>query len=232
MANTTLDTPKGKVVFFDDFLGKALDVTNWYTGNSDSGGTTPVILLRQGGVIQMGVDTTDNDVTSLRSNVNFAASHGTMTMEARMKLITSVADGENNIGFTDDSATDEIIAVLSTTDTYTATAAADFACFSYTGAGTANWKAIASKNGTDATPVACNQGGATTPVVGEYQTFKIVVNTDGDADFYINGKWQARIDSAITAATLMCFGWDLVSGGTARSGYLDYVEIIGSRATT
>lgn len=232
MANTTLDTGKGTVKFFDDFLGKALDTTNWYTGNADTSGTTPVILLRQGGVVQMGTDGTDNDVQSLRSNVNFAASHGRLSVEARMKLITSIADGENNIGLTDDSATDEIIVVLSTTDTYTATAAADFACFSYTGGGTANWKAVASKNGTDATPVACNKGGATTPVVGEYQTFKIDVNSDGDADFYINGNWQARIDSAITPSTLMCFGWDLIGGTTARSGYLDYVEIIGSRATT
>lgn len=227
-----LDTPKGQVRFFDDFTGKVLDVTNWWTGRSDSGGTTPVILLRQGGVVQMGVDTTDDDVSSLASNVNFRANAGGgITFEARCQLVTSAADGENFIGLSDDSATDEIPAVISTTDTYTATAAADFCGFGYNGAGTANWKAMASLAGADLTMLACNAGGkVTTPVVGEYQTFKIVVNEDGDADFYINGVFHRRLNAAITASVLMCAHIDIQSGGTARSMYIDYVELIGGRA--
>ena len=231
-----IDTSKGKVKFFDDFTDKALDTTNWWTGRSDAGGTTPVVLLRHGGVVQMGVDATDDDVSSLTGNVEWAAgltsaqgSGGPLTFEARLCLVTSLADGETFIGLSDDSATDEIPAVISTTDTYTATAATDFCGFGYNGAGTASWKAMASKNGTDVTMVACNQMGATTPVLLTYQTFKIVVNEDGDADFYIDGKWHVRLDNAITATVLMCPHIDIQSGGTARSMYIDYVAMEAGR---
>lgn len=229
------DTNRGKVRFFDDFLDKAINTTDWWTGRSDSGGTTPVTLLRQGGVVQMGVDATDDDVSSLAGNVEFAAAlstgdtGGPLIFECRATLVTSLADGETFIGLSDDSSTDEIPAVLSTTDTYTATAADSFVGFAFNGAGTASWKAVASNATSDKTAVACNQGGATTPVLLTYQTFKIVVNDDGDADFYINGKWHARIDAAIPATTLMCPHIDIQSGGTARSIYVDYVGVECSR---
>lgn len=230
----SLDTPMGKVIFEDDFQGKALDTTNWWTGRSDSGGTTPVILLRQGGVVQMGVDGTDNDVSSLCGNVNLRANAGGgITFEARCALVTSVADGETFIGLSDDSATDEIPGILDTADAYGATAADSFVGFAYTGAGTANWKAVASNATANVTPVACNAGGkVTTPVAGTYQTFKIVVNEDGDADFYINGAFHARLTAAIPASTLMCTHFDIQSGGTARSMYIDYVKTITGRADT
>src|SRR3990167_2912012 len=102
-----LDTPKGKVHFFDDFDGKVLDVTNWWTGRSDTGCTTPVILLRQGGVVQMGNDGTDGDISCLAGNVEYRANAGGgLCFEARVELITSIADGETFVGLSDDSATD------------------------------------------------------------------------------------------------------------------------------
>ena len=228
------DSPAGKVLFEDHFLGKVLDVTNWWTGRSDTGGTTPVILLRHGGVVQMGNDGTDGDITSLAGNVNFRANAGGgLTFEARVQLVTSIADGETFVGLSDDSATDEVPLTLTTTDTYETTPADSAVGFCYTGGGTADWKAAASNATANVTAVRCNNGGkVTTPVLTEYQTLKIVVNEDGDADFYINGAWHARLDAAIPAATLMCPHFDIVGGGTARSMYIDYVDIVAGRATT
>lgn len=225
MAN---DSGKGTVRFFDDFNRKAIDSTNYWSTNSDSGGTAFAINDQANGVVRGGVDTTDNDITNLFSPVIYrATAGGPLTVEWRAKPITSVADGETFIGISD-ATTDETPILLSTADVQTDDAT-DAAGFAYTGGGTANWKAVAVKADASKTPVACNKGGVTTPVVNTYQTFKVVVNQDGDADYWIDGKWQARIDSAITPGTLMCAAVAIQGGGTARSLDIDYCDIYAGR---
>jgi len=215
------DTSFGKVRSFDDFNRKAIDTTNLYTSNTDGGGTAFAIQTLANGVVRGTVDTDDNDITNLFGVVIYRPSAGgPLIFESRVKAVTSVADGETYIGLTDE-VTDENPITLSTADVQTS-GATNAAGFAYTGAGTANWKAVAVKGDADATPVACSKGGATTPVVGTYQTLRAVLNEDGDADYYINGIWQARIDNAVTAATLLCDAWAVQSGGTARSLDVDY----------
>lgn len=227
MASAT-DSPKGKVRFFDDFFGKALDATNWWNTNSDSGGTAFAINLQQNGVIRGGVDGTDNDLTNLFGEVIWRAdAGGPLTLEIRAKTVTSVANGETYIGFSD-ATTDENPLLVSTTDVLTS-AADDAAGFMYTGGGTANWKVAGSKATADTAVYACNVGADNTPVVGTWQTFKIVINEDGDADFYINGIFQRRVDNAVTATTLLNVAVCVQSGGTARSLDIDYIEVTSGR---
>ncbi len=226
MAN---DTPKGKIHWEDDFTARVLDVTHYWTANSDSGGTKYAINEQHNGVVRGGTDGTDGDLTSIFSAPIWRADKGgPLTLEIRAKLITSLADGETYLGWTDDDATDENPLLVSTADVLTS-AANDAVGFMFTGAGTASWKAAGTKNTTDTSVLTCNTGGATTPVVGTYQTFKIVLNSDGDADFYIDGIEHGRRDNAITASTVLGVGIVIQGGGTARSHDVDYVEVWAGR---
>ena len=213
------DTSFGKVRNFDDFCRKALDSTNLWNVRT-AGGTTPAITLAANGLVRIVGDGTDGDIDQLNDMVIYRPSAGGLIVEWRCIFRTSIADGEWFIGLTDEDAAETPIQV-STADAQT-DAATDGAGFCYTGAGTANWKACSVINGTSRTPVACNQGGVTTPAVGTYQTFRIVLNVDGDADFYINGIWQARIDLAVTPGTLLAPSIGQQTGGTARGFDADY----------
>lgn len=214
------DTGFGKVRHFEDFLGKALDTTNDWNTNT-AGGTAPAINLQANGALRITMDGTDGDNDGLIDQVIYrATAGGPLTCEWRVIPRTSVADGETYIGLTD-ATTDETTIKLSTVDAQTS-AADDAVGFAYTGAGTASWKAVSVKATVSTTPVTCNKGAATTPVVGTYQTFRVVVNADGDADYYINGIWQARIDNAVTAATLLAPNVVVETGGTARGVDIDY----------
>lgn len=215
------DTSFGKVRSFDDFNRKAIDTTNLWNSNADTGGTAFAINTQANGVVRGTGDGTDGDKTNLIDNVIYrATAGGPLICEWRVKAVTSLADGETFVGVTD-ATTDETPVQVSTTDAQT-DAATDAAGFCYTGAGTANWKACSVKNDASQTPVACNKGGVTTPVVGTYQTLRVVINDDGDIDYYINGIWQAQIAAGITASVLLAPVVAFEDGGTARSIDADY----------
>ena len=221
MAEST-DTRLGRVRYFDDFNRKAIDTTNYYTSNSDSGGTAFAINEQTNGVIRGGVDTTDNDITNLFGHDVFRLDEGSAWLEVRAKPVTSVADGETYIGITDSNTTDEVPITLSTADVAT-TNATDAAGFAYTGAGTANWKMVSVNNDSDGAVTACSVGGATTPAAGTWQTFKIALSTEGHGRFWLNGNEQGSRDSAVRATVLLNLGIAVQSGGTARSLDIDYV---------
>jgi len=151
-----------------------------------------------------------------------------LTFETRVNWVTSLANGENFIGMSD-QATDELPINLDDSDAIAASAAATCVGFAYTGTGTANWKCVSSNADANGAVTAANQGGVTTPVVGTWQTFKITINTDGDADYYIDGIWQAREDLAVPPATLLNIYMCQADGGTARSTDIDYFEVIAGR---
>ena len=222
----SLDTSFGKVRFFEDFLGDAGNADN-YTATTDGGGAA-AINEQSNGVFRLSVDTDDNDISNLFFVNIWKCTQQNLVMEWRIKTVTSVADGETFVGVTDDDGTDENPITLSTTDVAT-TNTSNGAGFCYTGAGTANWKFVTVKADADGAITACNKGGISTPVVGTFQTFKVVFNEDGDADAYINGIWQVTNTSAVTTTTLLAAGLACQSGGTARSVDADYVYIEAGR---
>ena len=225
------DTDRGVIVRHDDFDELALDTTNvGYSTNADAGGTAFAINEQRNGVIRGSVDTTDNDITNIFGVPLYRAdAGGPLKLEVRAALITSIADGETYIGWTDDDGTDENPLTLSTADVLTSNAT-DGCGFMYTGGGTANWKVAGVKNGSDTAVVACDDFGATTPVAATFQTFTIILDAAGNAEFFINGHWQASVANAVTATTLLSFGAAIQSGGTARSLDIDYVRYEVGRA--
>ncbi len=226
------DTSFGKVRYFDDFHRKVIDsaTASLYTVNADTGGTAFAINEQHNGVIRGTGDGTDGDITNIFGPPIWRCDKGgPMTLEWRVTLITSIADGEQYIGWSDDDGTDENPITLSTADAIT-TNASNAVGFAYTGAGTASWKAVSVNGDADGTVTACNKGGATTPTVATFQTFKIVLNQDGDADYYIDGTWQAREDLAVSATTLLAPAVAQQDGGTARSTDIDYLYINAGRS--
>lgn len=227
-----VDTSLGKQHFFDDFLMDTINL-DFYTLNVDAGGTSFAIEALRGGVIRGAVDLTDNDLTNLFGSLNWRAnSGGPTTIEVRATTRTSIADGEMFIGWTGRAGTDENPITVGTTDVQTNNSP-DAAGFAYTGAGTADWKMVAVNNSATpaGSPTRANTGGATTPVVGTWQTFKVVLNEDGDANFFINGVFHGRIASALRATVDLCVGVCLQSGGTARSLDIDYIDMWGGRVS-
>lgn len=231
MAGGATDTGFGKLRYFDDFLRRVYDATGTplYVINNDGGGTSFAINLQHNGVIRGTGDGTDGDLTNIFSpNIWRSDRGGPMILEIRETLITSIADGENYIGWTDASGTDENPILVSTADAQTS-AATNAVGFAYTGAGTADWKAVSVNAGADGTVTRCNRGGATTPVVGTWQTFRVTLNQDGDADFYIDGVQHYREDAAVSASTLLGIGVCQQDGGTGRSTDCDYFYLSAGR---
>ena len=221
------DTPKGMVHFFDDFLGDTINL-DLYVVNVSSGGTAFAINAQHNGVARGTGDGTDGDITNLYCPPQYRAdAGGPLTLEIRATLITSLANGEEYIGFSD-AATDENPINVSTADVVTTTAS-NAVGFAFTGAGTADWKAVSVNGDADGTVTRCNVGGATTPVLTTWQTFKVVINADGDADYYIDGIFQVREDLAVSPTTLLNFFVAQQDGGAARSTDLDYIEVWAGR---
>lgn len=240
-AGGATDTAFGFVRNFDDFNRIAIDSTNLWNVNADGGGTAFAINTQANGVVRGTVDTDDNDNTNMNGPVIYRSdSGGPLICEWRVAPITSVADGETFVGMSD-ATTDELPIQVSTTDAQT-DAASDAVGFCYTGAGTANWKACGVDSDASRTPVACNRAfvdatGASvrvsTPVVGRFQTLKISINESGDADFYINGSWQATIENAVSPDVLLNQYLAFLSGGTGRSVDVDYAYVsCGRRPAT
>ena len=124
--------------------------------------------------------------------------------------------------------TDENPMTLSTADVLTSNAT-NAVGFAFTGAGTADWKAVSVNGAADGAITRCNTGGATTPVLLTWQTFKVVLNQDGDADYYIDGVFHVREDAAVSVSTLLAVGIAQQEGGTARSTDVDYIYVSAGR---
>jgi len=219
------DTSKGMIHFFDDFIQDTVNLDFWAVNGDD--GTPAAISVQHNGVLRITGDGTGADIENVYSAVQFRPDAGGFTVEVRATLITDLSVGNNFIGISD-AATDEDPFLISTGDVLTSNSS-DGAGFAYRGGGTADWKAVSTNADADGTVTRCNAGGATTPVLGTWQTFKLVVNTDGDVDFYIDGIFQYREDLAVAPATLHNVFISFLDGGVSRSLDIDYVEVWVSR---
>lgn len=231
VAGGATDTGFGIVRYFDDFVRLVIDsaTASLYTVRADSGGTAFAINEQHNGAIRGTGDGTDGDVTSIFGPPLWRAdSGGPLILEQRVTLITSLANGEEYIGWSDDDGTDENPITLSTSDVVT-TNASNAVGFAYTGGGTANWKGVSVNGDADGSVIALNAGGATTPVLTTWQTFKVVINQDGDADYYIDGTFHGREDAAVSASALLAPCVVQQDGGAARSTDIDYLYISAGR---
>ena len=228
-----LDTSFGKVRYFNDWLTRvklaAASNDAEFVTNRDTDGAVAEINEQRNGALRITVATTDGRDTNVFGPPIWRTDQGgPVILEMRCTLITSLADGETYIGWTDDDGTDEMPITLSTADVVT-TNASNAVGFAFTGAGTADWKAVSVNGDSDGAVTRLNTFGATTPVVGTFQTFRLVINEDGDADYFIDGIFHVREDAAVSASTLLAWSMGIQSGGAARSLDNDYVYISAGR---
>lgn len=214
----------GEVKFFDDFTGDTLDTNNW-TGNADAGGTT-AINEQENGVCRLANDGTDNDINSIfgaeiwQPNVM-----GSIIFEARVKINTSTAI-DVFIGLTDDNDSDEM-PLLRESAALTSTAS-DALGFTLDGATYLQWYVDSVKADADGTTEALNA--KTKPVLDTWQVFRIVVESNGDAYFFIDGEEMHKIEEAITTTTQYCPCVAIQALGTAANVDVDYVYVKGGRS--
>lgn len=192
MAN---DTGFGKVKIFHDFTGKAVDATN----DINAVGTTATIAIsvQNNGACRLTTHTVSGSGARISSGLQWNASMGQCVMEARVTQVTALTLRGLFIGWTDDATTEEIpISVSGTAFTGNAADSVGFVFDTAASDGTSIYAC-----GSKATAVTSDDTDVAIAAVGTWQTFRVVVDVDGNAVFAINGKEVARMANAITANT-------------------------------
>ncbi len=167
-----------KNVFVDDFLGDLL-ADEWAPTNANGG--LEAITAGSGGTLTLTTSTTDHDRSIIGHGLNWYANKACV-MEARVK-VSSIADVGIFVGFSDAvTEADNTVPfnINGTTIEDTADDGAGF-CFS-TDATSDYWYIVNS--------LATVGGGASiaiAPVAATYETFRVALDTLGNATYYRNG---------------------------------------------
>lgn len=221
------DTSFGEVRFFDDFLGSTFNTFDWGVTAND-GSDAAVIVEHENGIMEFNNSGTDGHIINMfgaeiwQPNVQ-----GTIVFEARVKMVTSISQGLY-IGLSGDNDTDQCPADI---DGGTlATDADDVVGFVYDSDEGTNWYIITSKSTADGTQTSCAVG----PTLNTYQTFRIVVEANGDCRFFIDGdeitESGAARSTAITTTVQFCPAIAQLASGTAADVHVDYVMVKAGRA--
>jgi len=226
----TVDSGFGMVRLFDDFLGTTLDNEDW-AANANGGGSVEVVEALPGGVIGLYTDGGNGDINNLFGVDLWVPSiQGTIIFEARVKPVTSIAQGIF-VGLSDDNATTTEIPMNLDSGTLT-TAATDGVGFVYDSQEGSNWYACSVKNGTDGAQTDCGVG----PTLNTYQTFRITVETDGNTRYYIDGKEVATSgaarSAAVTTTAPLCPAIANMGIATAAWVKVDYIFVTAGRDWT
>lgn len=223
----SVDSGFGKVRLFDDFDGDSYNSFLWSVPVAGSG-VAPAISVQANGVIRNTVtNNSSSDLSSLVGEIIYRASAGgPLIFEARCALQTSLSQF-NFIGLTGTKPSTTVTDIPMNTNggTFT-TGHANAVGFMYTGgaSGAAIWQVAGTKAGADTalTDAAAKHN----PVLATFQTFRIVLNADGSASFYIDGAIIIEnLANAVTAGTLLTPAICLTDDGAAASLDTDYVYI-------
>jgi len=224
------DSGFGKVKLFDDFLGDV--IADQYSTGAETGGSggSTAITAAVNGVLRITTDDqTDGDRIALTTQLNWQASDGGMIMEARLKCVTAITYRTIFVGFTDVLAASTTVEMPIEMSGSTLTSTADDAVgFMYDTASTNDtWYGVGVKATADATPV----DSTIAPVAGTYQTLRVAVSADGDAEFFIDGKLVGSVANAITASVDCTPIIALEAQGAAAAVIVDvdYLYVEGGR---
>ena len=218
------DTGFGEVRLFDDFLGTTYDQFMWDTNST--GGTGEISEV-ENGVFEFNNSGGNNTKINLYGAVIWQPDvQGTIVFEARVALVTSITQGLF-IGLSDE-ATDEMPVDL---DGGSLTTTADDVCgFVYDSQEDANWHIVSAKNTSAGTQTSTAIG----PTLNTYQTFRIVVESNGDCRFFIDGDEitvsGAAREAAITTTDQYTPFIGQLDSGTAADVHIDYVMVKAGRA--
>ena len=199
-----------KVFFTDHFIADA-DESDWV--EEDTNGCTTTHSAANGGATILTLGGTNDDVGEFSHTVQWSASKNCV-MEARVHTddITNVGI---NVGWVSaDMSTNDVIA-FSITGTALATGPTnDGVAFVFdTDGSTDVWYGAATKATADGTPIAIS--GTRIPVNSTFQNLRVALNSDGDANFYFNGKSVGVLPACVTASTLLTPYCAIISRTTA-----------------
>ncbi len=220
LANIKGNPSFDKVVFYDDFLGDALDAR--WAPSGDNGGTE-AITAGTGGTATLTTGATDDDRSILASDLNwYCAQNPVVEIRAKINTITTagIVLGFNDaITEANDTMPFEITAAAATLVNGKCT---DGVAFVFDTDGSVDkWYMAATKADAEGTPVIT----AYAPVAATYETFRIALNTLGDATFYRNGALVGRQPACITTTAPLCIFMGLISRSAgARILTVDYVK--------
>lgn len=211
-------TSFGKVRLFDDFNRAVIDTNRWVAGSTNSA-TAFAINAQVNGVLRGTVtNNSSNDLSDVYASLNYQAANGGIYFEARCAIITSLSQ-LIFIGLSDEATNERPIDYNGGTLTTTATDAVGF--YYAGGEASATWRYGGVKNGTDSAHAAAPA--RHNPVAATFQTFRIVVNPDGAASFYINGDLiKENVASCVTAGTSLMPYFSITDDGAAGSLDVDY----------
>lgn len=212
-----------RIGYFDDFLGAAVS-TRWATDLST--GATIAINSQVGGAIRFSTDTDDDDHATLALGLNFKVGSGILWFGARVKAVSAITLRAIEVGVSDALSETNGLAFSNHSAAGVTAVATDAVMFGYdTDASMTKWAANAVNAG--GTPQAEDTGVAPST---SYQDLEIVIDTDGNAQFYINGTLITTFTDALAVDTLVTPWISLKSlSGAIKSIDVDFAYMMGER---
>lgn len=231
-----IDLPSpSRATFFDDFVGDTLNTNAWVALEGTDSATSDAAILSGGigGVLRM---TTGDAGTGLAADMEqlsvnalqWQASNGDLVFEARVKL-SAITTCYVFLGFTDTVSFEAPIESAASGDTLTSTASDAVGFMFDTRMSTDDWWLVGVAGDTDATA----QDVGSAPVAAEYATYRVEVDADGVASFFINGvQVGSRMAGAVTAGTDLTptLAVSKTSVAASMTMDVDYVHVSMNRA--
>ena len=224
---------QGRTLIDGDFLGAAIDPA--FAGTTENSGTAALLVAKGNGVVTLVTGTTSGNRSALTTGLNQKAEDGTMVFSAIVMHLTAITTRAVFIGLTDTVSLEMPIEVSGTTITSSAT---DAVGFMYDTDATTDVVYLAGVAADVDCPLLAaaqsNKGGATfVPTAGTYNEYRIEINTDGDAYFYIDGVYVGTQPNAVTPTVLLT-PIVIVEARTtaAQTVYADFVSCEAARDQT
>lgn len=239
MASAT-DTPRGKVMFLEEFLYDVVADKPEYSVAADPAGE--ILATGQNGIVRMTMDGSQSNIAGmgfgqLQWYIPNADGEGHLTFEIRVRL-SAVGTGAERlfVGFTDvqeDTVSEFPFTIASTT--LTAVANPDDAIgFMWEGDATnASWYPASQNNDSlvidGVTNVAA--GARTPPVATEWQTLKMVIHDGAKVvEFFVNGGLLYRYEGSQAIDDVALIPYFVVTEGTTAINFdVDYIYVEANR---
>lgn len=195
-----------RCIDFDDFLGDIL-AANW-SGAAAANGTAPAVVVgSNSGEVALVSGTGGNRQTNcsvLTKALNYKASNGNLVFEARVK-ISSISNSVMNMGFTDTLGTTTAEVPFTISGTTLTDTTSDGACFVFDDGQTAKNLALAATkaNTEQVTILGATTNGLATAADTSYHVYRVEIDTNGHAKFYMDGVFVGGIANAVTPGTAL-----------------------------
>ncbi len=244
----TIQSGRGRITLFDDFLGAESILANTaaseslgpfrVVGTGFSGSDAGVVVGESdpnlNGVGRLTSGATGGDITALvTAKCLDVAKMGTLILETRVQF-PDLLTKSCWIGFCNTNDDTETIpaSITSTTITLTASAQVGF-CFDNNATDIDGWYYTFKGGDTTGDTVSANQLSGITLVAGDYNVLRIEVDPDGTGRWYIDGILKKTLAGAISTSTDIAAFVGVESEGSAVEYMdIDYMYVSANRDWT